>query len=547
MLAGAALLLAATPAANAAQNLYWDANGTTGTGGSGTWNNLGNAYWTISPSGGGTLQQWDNDLADADTAYFNGTAGTVTVDSGIVAQALRFYSAGYKLQGGSITIPYAANLGATIIQNHVESGAVEIATNITLSLTGTNSGNTPYHVRNYTNDTLTLSGNFTISSASGTGAKWLSLNQIGANGTILFSGSLNYDTNSRVGLYFGYETNTSDTATYIVSGSNTITESSSIARGTVLVRNNNAFGTAIIRLGANDTLSTQSVKLLTDGAYTVSQTVYLDRGANTTRVLGGNTADVSTFSGTLSFENTSKSVQITAATGGQVNITGLINDGTGTSTVEKIGNGVVRLARAAGNTYDGATTVTAGTLILANTSNSATGTGQVSVSGTGTLGGGGYASGLTTAVASTSAFAPGEVGAIGVLHLNGGLSAASGATFNFQLNGSSIDQISFGTGNLTLGGEVNFNFTSLGTVLTETTYSLFLGGTTWTEGVGLDFNFVGPTGYALNSAYGGGNGYIWDAAGKSLTVQFSAIPEPTVSLLMGLGLATVLWSRRRRA
>jgi autotransporter-associated beta strand protein len=205
--------------------------------------------------------------------------------------------------------------------------------------------------------------------------------------------------------------------------------------------------------------------------------------------------------------------------------------------------GVVKFSRAAGNTYDGGTTVHAGTLLVMNTSGSATGTGAVTVNSSARLGGTGYISGAVTAAGATSTFAPGDLNAIGTLHLSGGLVANAGATFNFDLNGVSADSIDFGAGAVTLNGVITFNFSSLGTIQTGTTYSLFAGSGTWSGAPTFVFN--NPGGYVLDTTYGGGNGYIWDAANHSLTVQFGAVPEPQTMALAVIGGCFLLWRSRK--
>ena len=93
------------------------------------------------------------------------------------------------------------------------------------------------------------------------------------------------------------------------------------------------------------------------------------------------------------------------------------------------------------------------------------------------------------------------------------------------------------------------NFTSLGTVQTGIAYSLFTGSGDW-SGTSASFTFINPAGYTLDTSYGGGLGYVFDAGSRSLTVQFasSAIPEPsTFAALAGLGVLGMAVLRRRRS
>jgi fibronectin-binding autotransporter adhesin len=106
LLCGASLaaVLACTPLSAQAEDRYWDANGTAvGSGGTGTWN-LGNLNW--SPNGDGVsgpfVEPWVN--GDLDNAIFGGTAGTVTVGVPVTVGNITFSSAGYVLNGSTITL-----------------------------------------------------------------------------------------------------------------------------------------------------------------------------------------------------------------------------------------------------------------------------------------------------------------------------------------------------------------------------------------------------------------------------------------------------------
>ncbi|AJA09114.1 outer membrane autotransporter [Sphingopyxis fribergensis] len=106
LLCGASLaaVLACAPLSARAEDRYWDANGTAvGSGGPGTWN-LANLNW--SPNGDGVsgpfVEPWNND--DLDNAIFGGTAGTVTVGAPVTVGNITFSSAGYVLNGGTITL-----------------------------------------------------------------------------------------------------------------------------------------------------------------------------------------------------------------------------------------------------------------------------------------------------------------------------------------------------------------------------------------------------------------------------------------------------------
>lgn len=106
LLCGASLaaVLACAPLSARAEDRHWDANGTAvGSGGTGTWN-LGNLNW--SPNGDGVsgpfAEPWNN--GDLDNAIFGGTAGTVTVAVPVTIGNVTFNTAGYVLNGSTLTL-----------------------------------------------------------------------------------------------------------------------------------------------------------------------------------------------------------------------------------------------------------------------------------------------------------------------------------------------------------------------------------------------------------------------------------------------------------
>jgi fibronectin-binding autotransporter adhesin len=103
---GLALVFASAAPAGAA-TLYWDPNGNgAGLGGGGTWN-TSSQFWNNNASGsGGTLSAWNN--GGSDEAVFNGTAGTVTLGTGITVSGLSFGGPNYTITGDILTLVGAA-------------------------------------------------------------------------------------------------------------------------------------------------------------------------------------------------------------------------------------------------------------------------------------------------------------------------------------------------------------------------------------------------------------------------------------------------------
>ncbi|MBJ7499628.1 MAG: autotransporter-associated beta strand repeat-containing protein [Sphingopyxis sp.] len=140
----AAALVSIMPSVAYAEDRYWDANVTAvGSGGTGTWN-LSNLNW--SPNGDGVsgpfVEPWNN--GDLDNAIFGGAAGTVTVGVPVTVGNITFSSAGYVLNGSSITLGGAGSTITTVGSGTINStlagsnGLVK-AGNGALTLNGVNS------------------------------------------------------------------------------------------------------------------------------------------------------------------------------------------------------------------------------------------------------------------------------------------------------------------------------------------------------------------------------------------------------------------------
>jgi autotransporter-associated beta strand protein len=127
----------------------------------------------------------------------------------------------------------------------------------------------------------------------------------------------------------------------------------------------------------------------------------------------------------------------------------------GTGAVDQNGSGTVVLNGV--NTYSGATTLNAGTLLVNNTTGSGTGSGAATVNNTATLGGNGTISGTLT-VASGGRVEPGVAAAsVGTLKIGGDVTFESGSTYEVEIGSStSCDKLDLkGTGALTLGDGVS--------------------------------------------------------------------------------------------
>jgi fibronectin-binding autotransporter adhesin len=201
----------------------------------------------------------------------------------------------------------------------------------------------------------------------------------------------------------------------------------------------------------------------------------------------------------------------------------IVNNGTGLVSIVKNDTGTWILS--GDNTYDGTTTVTAGTLII--NGNSSTALGAVTVGVNGTIGGIGTVGGNTNLNGTLS---PGQ--SPGTLTFAGNLAVNNGSTYFFEagdltnvlgiLDLNDNWTLALGTGFQDGGMVTIFNYASLAaTPDLVPTFNIALLGFT-------------PTG-----------GLTLTDTGTSIVLNgVSVIPEPSAALLGGLGLLLLL--RRRR-
>ncbi|MDP1580415.1 MAG: autotransporter-associated beta strand repeat-containing protein [Candidatus Didemnitutus sp.] len=219
----------------------------------------------------------------------------------------------------------------------------------------------------------------------------------------------------------------------------------------------------------------------------------------------------------------------------------------GSGALNKVGGGVLTLSGT--NTYTGATTVSAGMLII----NGSTASGSaVTVASGGTLSGSGTVGGATT-VQSGGILAPGN--SPGLMTFSDGLTLDNGSITNFEINGTTrgttYDAINLTSGLMTYGGTFNLSFGDA--IANGSVLSLFALSGSGSAGA---FSSIAATG-SYTGSFTNDSG-VWSLTSGAQVLSFSqstgnlsfaAIPEPsTYAVIFGaLALVGVMVRRRRRA
>lgn len=585
--------LALVGAAAHAADLTWDNSASAGiqVPASGTWTNGGGGWST----NGTTLVNWSNSPT-ANTAVFGGADGTytVTVGGAIPVQKIRFANSGYTLSAASartITLSSPGASGQNPGLMVVSGNSATIGSNVTVT------ASTTLYVGA---DNATAGGTLNIEGGTvrsgGAGASTV----IDGNGTIVNvkTGGLlaNFATSPTGSVSVGQLANSNATlnvqgGTVTVGGTGTFHVGNQ-GRGTVTLTTGNisvASSTNGVTFG-NSTTSGNNVLNLDGGTLTAG---IIKKG-------GGAATATFNFNGGLLKANASNTSFMTGLTTANVKIGGARFDTNGFNvTVEQalVDNGSGGLSKEGGsgtltltgvNTYDGETTISAGTLALSgsgsisnsslirinsSTTLSVTGlTGDFTVGSAQTVGGSGTILATGKTVVANGTLSPGS--SPGTLTLDGGtLQLGVGGDYNWQIhdaadaagsgydttsliNGATLDLSLLSAGNTYninlwslsgLGPDVNGDAINFDNTLSYS-WTLFSTGTAIT-GFSTD-KFTINTGIfnatnGFTNALGGGTFSVALADGNTdLVLNFTAVPEPRAILLGCLGFLALL--RRRR-
>ncbi len=307
-----------------------------------------------------------------------------------------------------------------------------------------------FDLNNFNQSVSGLSGNGMVTN---TGASFRNLNVFSGSDTS-FSGTIGGNINL---LKQGG-------AALTLSGASSFTGSAQIFDGTLVVAAN-AMGTKT-PLGSSFALITGAGALLAANGITVPQAITIDASLSGTKTIGAATSGAATFTGAVSLQD---ATTLTAPAGGRADFHGVIDDAGSTAVVTKAGAGTVNLTAA--NTYSGGTTVNDGTLLVNNTSGSATGSGGVNVFAGATLGGSGRVAGPVTVFEGT--VKPGN--SAGSLRFDSNFSLQSLANLAFEIGGliptNEFDVVSVG-GTVDFAGTLQLSLLNSFLPPTNTTWAL---------------------------------------------------------------------------
>ena len=372
---------------------FWDAdaNTTSGTGGTGTWDVSTTSNWRT-PSSTGALTTWSTNTSPL-AAVFEGNAGVVSIPSGtFTAPNFKFNTTGYTLATSSTTttvlsgsINLGNNVGLTFSPNvnttTTVSGTVSVGSisgsgtaNITISSAQGTATNISQRL-NIATASNSISVPINIVSAGGTGTGTVAGIVGTAVGTSL-SSAATITNNTAIKTMIGATSGNDITVNGAIIGSADLmfAAGSGGGAGTITLNSANSYtgatifnaaNSGVIKLGVNDALPTGTNVTfgyasgnggsldLNGKNQTVSSIINGGFGSSVNRIFNNGTTDATlTING-----STSPAAFVFGIQDGTTNKTSLVKAGSGTLILDGT-------TTTGGNTYTGLTTVSGGTLRL---------------------------------------------------------------------------------------------------------------------------------------------------------------------------------------
>ena len=341
--------------------------------------------------------------------------------------------------------------------------------------------------------------------------------------------------------------NTYQGGTYLTSGAIGFGTNSDSSSGTLTA---GPIGTGLLTIGSQSSVETNLGLFAYGGPRVVDNPILLN-GPKNVRVTGTNNL---TFTGPIDAGGTAKTWTVVDT--GVATLSGQITASASPwAPLTKAGNGTLVLS--GDNLYGGTTTVSAGKLLVNNTTGSGTGTNTVSVQSGATLGGTGTIAGRVTATSGN--IAPGQ--SAGTLTVGGGVNLSGGGTYLWELAanstngpGSNFDVLAVTGGSVVLGGTAQIAISFIGSATAPDAANPFWQTNhSWTIlTVGDPATNPGPTAFPsiVNGTYSAGSFTNYADVSGNIILAFTPgaaplPPRPVISgTITGAGTAnrTLSWS-----
>ena len=330
-----------------------------------------------------------------------------------------------------------------------------------------------------------------------------------------------------------------------------VNSDNSAGSATLLATHTDGF-TAAGAVEANAVTFTGDKQMTFSGNFTVLGT------SDQTLTFTNTSAEGVTLSGsTLQFGaqtgNGNRVVNLNVGSGARATLSGIVSGSASSGSTGLTKSGVGTLSLSGNNTYTGATLVTAGTLVIDGNQSSATG--AVTVDSGATLAGSGTVGGATTIAGHHS---PGN--SPGIQNFASDLSYTNGSSVTWELIGNTVADRGINFDGINVVEDLTITGTStINLVFNLGGSSVLWSNSFWnTDRSWLFYDVAG----SLSGAFALGSISL-DAAGNSLGanrgsfaityqgsdvfVSFTAIPEPSTTLLLAGALTALVIFRRRRA